>query len=360
MRRSVLAVAVLATLVLSASASAKPVARYFPKSHASCHAHYVRKTIRVRERRHGHKIRVRRVECVRIASKPKPKPVLRPTQPPTPTAAPTPTIHYTAKVDPSFTQNPSNPLSVVYSFSADATQTIGNATTDLAAADQLPAGILNLYTTDEPGQSGESLICAIDVGGSTNGGSCPITYATTGSYQVTTQYVLSSANSVTQTETETISPYTTTTSESIVSDPNVPCTVNDDGTTTTSQCGYIVTSNTTDQNGTSPSATTHLQFRGTAADGNAAEYDLTAPAGQTICHVVVANQAADDYAADGWMSQTDVSSPDCAGNQSWSGGNHTQGPGVRGNDVATWDVVSSFAGMDGWLPSGSGVQTVTP
>jgi hypothetical protein len=219
MRKTIL-ITLVAFLVFAAAAAAKTPRYYVPRPHHTCRLHYVKHTVRIPERRHGkivrrhHKIvTVKQTRCVHVA----------PTSAkPNPPASTAPTVRYSARVDPSFVQSPDNPLSITYSFSADATATVNGVTTDLASTGALPDGVLNLYTTYVPGQpaspigiglppNGESLICAIDIGGSTAGGSCPTTYQTTGTYQVTTQAIWSTTNSVTQTDSETISPYGTQT-----------------------------------------------------------------------------------------------------------------------------------------------------
>lgn len=120
------------------------------------------------------------------------------------------TVRYRAKVDPTFTQSPSDPLAVTYAYSADATLTDQNGTTDLAKAGELPAGVLNFYSAQQPGGP-ESLFCSMNVGGATAGGNCPITYSQTGTFEVTTQYIPSGAAAVTETDEETVSPFATTT-----------------------------------------------------------------------------------------------------------------------------------------------------
>lgn len=56
----------LATAV-SFPASALAAAHYFPKPHQHCRAHYVRRTLNVREHKHGKTVIVKRAECVHVA-----------------------------------------------------------------------------------------------------------------------------------------------------------------------------------------------------------------------------------------------------------------------------------------------------
>ncbi len=116
----------------------------------------------------------------------------------------TKSVTYSAKVDPSFTQNPANPLNVTYDYSADATQTVGTVQTDLAAIGQLPSGILNLYNNG-------LLVCSTAVGGSVTDALCGVNYAVPGQYTLVTTYQ-SGSTSATETDTEniTINPITTT------------------------------------------------------------------------------------------------------------------------------------------------------
>jgi hypothetical protein len=219
MNRTVVATIAALTLPLAAQSDSASAARthYFPKHHR-CASGYVRKTIKVRKHRHGKIVRVSRVECVRrAASKPKPSaPLPTPALTPAPatgntTPAQQPAVHYAARVDPSFTQAPGNPLSVTYAYSADATSVVNGVSTDLASVGQLPAGILNFYSQQSAGGP-QSLYCSMNVGGTTTGGGCPITYSDTGTYLVTTQYIPSAASAVTETDSETIKPYPTTAS----------------------------------------------------------------------------------------------------------------------------------------------------
>jgi len=111
----------------------------------------------------------------------------------TPPAKVTPV--YTAHVDPTFVQDPSNPLAVTYTYSASSNES------------PLPSGILNLIT---PGGS-QPNPCSIEVGASVSSGTCLVSYPATGGYQVTTQYIPTGLTAITDTESVTIDPYSTTT-----------------------------------------------------------------------------------------------------------------------------------------------------
>lgn len=118
------------------------------------------------------------------------------------TGNPSKTYVYKTSLDPSFVQSPTNPLSVTYTFTADATQTEGQQTIDLAQAGQLPAGILELY-------SNGTLKCSINVGAATTGGTCGVTYSAYGVQSVTTDYLPSGVTPVTESDPEDIERFAT-------------------------------------------------------------------------------------------------------------------------------------------------------
>lgn len=124
-------------------------------------------------------------------------------------SAPAVVVKYAA-VDPTFTQDPADALDGAWTFSADATETLtSNAdtvtTTDLGAAGQLPVGVLNLFVDG-------LLACAMNVGGSVTGGTCPAAYSAYGEHTVVTQYVTNGTgiDGVTSMERVDISPFVTT------------------------------------------------------------------------------------------------------------------------------------------------------
>lgn len=170
-----------------------------------CRADFVKKTEK-------HKVKgkeVRYVACVYVAPRVV-TPAPAPTPVPTPTPAgntgtstpPVPSYSYKAHLDPSFVQSPSNPMAVVYTFTADATETLGATQIDTAQQGILPSGILDLYSQG-------TLVCSINVGGSTDGGTCAVSYTSYGTYNVVTEYFPNGVTPVTETDPETISPFST-------------------------------------------------------------------------------------------------------------------------------------------------------
>ena len=76
MKRRLLPIPVAALVTLVAAATAQ-AAYYVPRPHTPCRTHYVRKTVHVPKRSHGHVVRshgkvvwVRQVRCVYVAPKP--------------------------------------------------------------------------------------------------------------------------------------------------------------------------------------------------------------------------------------------------------------------------------------------------
>lgn len=190
------ALTILAMLALAATASA-----HKPHKH-KCPAHTIAKTKIVK--RHGHKTRER--VCVHATPR-KPIVIHVPAQPgqPVPLAkAPAPkTTRLHAHVDPTFTQNPTDPADVTYAYSASASETDALVLGAEDPTPELPEGLLNLYSNGK-------LACSMTVAGSTEGGECPVTYTHFGEQTITTTYT-SGAASATETETVTINPGATTT-----------------------------------------------------------------------------------------------------------------------------------------------------
>jgi hypothetical protein len=201
--------AVLATLLVPAVAQATTKQYVLPHpKREHCRAHYVKKVERVKVREHGRTVKVRETVCVYVAPKKTPVKATTPAAttpaPTTPApASPAPIVTLHSHLDPSFVQDPSNPLAVTYSYSASATETINGTP---SPNPNLPTGILNLY-------SDGLLKCSINVGGSTTGGECPVTYSATGKHTVITTYT-SGTLSATETYVEQIEPYATTTTDS--------------------------------------------------------------------------------------------------------------------------------------------------
>lgn len=276
---------------------------YVPKPHHACKTGYVRKVVRLRPerrhhkivRRHGKVVWVKQARCYRALKR------------------------YQAKVDPTFTQAPSDPLAVTYAYSADATLTSQNGTTDLAATGQLPAGVLNFYSASTPGGP-EQLYCSINVGAALIGGSCPVTYTQTGTYAVTTEYVPNSASAVTETDQETISPYSTTTSLAVTP-----------GACGASDCHYTLTNTVKDQNGNAVGLQVALLIG--PSTGQQPEGELVPANGSCTVDVTAS-----------WVTSTDC--------------NFQAGSGLY--DAASWSVSASYGGQPGWASSTSQPVTLSP
>jgi hypothetical protein len=119
-----------------------------------------------------------------------------------------------AHLDPTYTRDPLDPFTVTYAYRASATQEVAaTASASPATASgteepaPLPWGVLALYSDGR-------LECAINVGGSTTGSDCPVSYQVLGSHTVTTIYS-SGEESATETETEVIAPLPTVTTLSL-------------------------------------------------------------------------------------------------------------------------------------------------
>lgn len=330
MKRAVLLAALLGgALLAGAVVSGHAVAKPRPMR---CHHGYIRKRVGVRVRRDHRWVWKREPRCVRVKAK-KPTAPTGPSGPTGPAGGAPPTVSYEAKVDPSFTQAPTNPLAVTYGYSADAIQTAGTVSTDLAAVGQLPAGVLNFYSAQSPGGA-ESLYCSMNVGGSTAAGSCPITYQGTGTYNVTTQYIPNGAAATTETDAETISPFTTTTTLTATQTSCRPA----GGYYDAPYCIYSLTATVTDENGNAVSGPVEAVFSGTesggAADGQTVSASFAIPPGGS-CTIYVETNA--------------VYSPACGAG--WS---------ANWYYVPSDKLTGSFAGAPGWSVSEAPSQIVTP
>ena len=115
-----------------------------------------------------------------------------PPPPPPPTTG-GPTVR--ANIDPSYTQDPGNPLKVTWAYDAG----VDDGT--------LPYGTLSL-TVYQHGQVASAGGCTIDVGGPVTGGNCTQVLPQYGAYDVTVSYASSSSSVApsTATETDTIEP----------------------------------------------------------------------------------------------------------------------------------------------------------
>jgi hypothetical protein len=193
MRRLALT-ALLAALAFATTASAKQYILKHPK-HEHCRTHYARKVEHIKR----HHKRVREVVCTYVAPKPA-KVVLPATTTPATiaptTPAPSSTISLRAHLDPSFTQDPANPLVVTFDYSASAEQQSGGVT--LADPD-LPSGVLAFYSEG-------LLACSMNVGGSTTGGECTIDYSAFGTHAINAIYTSGEASVTTGSETVEVEP----------------------------------------------------------------------------------------------------------------------------------------------------------
>jgi hypothetical protein len=221
MRRPI-TLAVFLLLAFVAAGAQAHSAVHHAKPLPRCRKHYVRREVRVKARRHHKLVWVKESRCVRLKAKAKnsgkpPLPAAPAPPTPAPPAAPAaPILRYTATVDASFTQATDDPLAVTYAYSADATSTTtGAQPVDLASIGDLPAGILNFYSPVASGQA-VGLVCSMNVGGAVAGGDCTVNYQATGTYDVTIQYIPDGVGAVTDTDTETISPFATSTTEQLV------------------------------------------------------------------------------------------------------------------------------------------------
>lgn len=135
----------------------------------------------------------------------------------------TPIVHSTsanlrAVIDPTFTQNPSNPLQVTFTYSASITD------------GTLPTGTLSLMVT-APGSVSSSGGCTMDVGGAVYQGTCTVTLPYYGEWQVTTTYA-GGVSGATSTETVNIPGVNASTGTTAPPQPSAPSTTQAPTTTT--------------------------------------------------------------------------------------------------------------------------------
>ncbi len=111
-------------------------------------------------------------------------------QVPAPAPPPVPIIKAHVHIGP-YVQDPNNALAGTFSYSASATETINGVT---GPAHELPEGVLTLYNDG-------SLACSINVGGSTTGGECAVTYSQAGEHTLILIYqAAEGAGATTETE----------------------------------------------------------------------------------------------------------------------------------------------------------------
>lgn len=244
-------------------------------------------------------------------------------------------VRYVASVDPSFTQDPTDPLAVTYDYSASATASNDGLSLNLQAQDALPDGVLNFYSASTPGGP-EQLYCSMNVGGDVSDGSCPITYGQTGTFAVTTEYIPSGTSAVTETDQETIGAFTTTTTVAVAS---ISCSpwAGEIPPATAADC-YTLTPTVTDQNNNAATGDVLLTFTPTA--GGAATISQTAlvPAG-TTCNVLVYGGDANQHG--------NIASPNCDFDIASIGGASDL------FNVTAWSVTAGYQGATGWDTSTS-------
>ena len=222
---SFVAVKVSSGSVIPAKTSTKTYALGHAKK---CKVDFVKKTER-------HKVKgkeKRYIACVYVAPKIAVSGIPIQTNPATttPAPAPTPVTNLAVHLDPSFVQSASNPLSVTYTASAAATQTVGNSQSQLAS---LPQGVLDFY-------SDGNLACSTNVGGDVTTTQCPVTYTALGEHTVITEFV-SGTDSATETDIEDITGQSTATTVQLSGDPTQGATVSTLTATVSSVLGTDVT-----------------------------------------------------------------------------------------------------------------------
>jgi hypothetical protein len=328
-------------------AHAAPAKQYLLKhpAHEHCKAHYANRVEAVNRRVHHKTVKVDETFCVYLAPKPParhvPAPVGRvPTAPaetlapalpsaPVIATAPSQTILH-AHLDPTFVQNPTNPLAVTYSYSASAAEELSGV---VRPDPNLPSGILNLY-------SDGLLECSINVGGSVTGGECPVDYSWTGAHTIIVTYT-SESLSATETVTENIELFKTTTTLSVV--PST-CSVSSDK----ESCSYILISATVDQSGNPVESPSSLSFRLSAIT----------PAGELSVDNVTTEESSVlevglEKGLTEWQPYLHLN-----GNQLWP-------PLLLGVDevvkgITGWSVIAFYQGSLRWSESRSAPQMVSP
>ncbi len=334
---------VLATLLVPAVAQATTKQYVLPHpKREHCRAHYAKKAETVKKREHGRTVKAKKTFCVYVATKKAP---VKATTPATATPAPTTVTPSTpvavvtldAHLDPSFTQDPSNPLAVTYSYSASATETINGVT---SPASNLPSGVLNLYS--------EGLLkCSMNVGGSITSGECLIVYTQTGAHTVVVQYLSGTNSATTGNEMEMIEPFSTTTKAEVVRQSCETLSLGQG-----EACTYLISVSVVGQTGSSLTqadgpvainleALASYEISGVRHD-EPARWEATPPATEMACTVSVVQD----------VGLLHPYSPDC-----WISGS---GPTVEQDMATSWTITATFAGSAGWTASTSAPQEVTP
>jgi hypothetical protein len=191
-----------------ASAPARYVLRH--PGHEHCGAAYRQTVIHVRRRRHGRRVELRQIVCLRRHAQ------------------------LTAEIGPAVTQSPDNPLQVTYSYGASAHEASREAS--------LPDGVLNLYSDGQ-------LRCSANVGGGRErSASCAVTYTWFGAHPVTVELRSGAVRADASIE-EDIEPFSTSTTLSIVREG---CHLTQLFPGVSNVCWNSVEAGTVDRNGIAP------------------------------------------------------------------------------------------------------------
>lgn len=296
-------VSLAAPVSVLATTSNKPYQLKHPK-HEHCRAHYVKRL----EAHRVHGKRVKQTWCVYVAPKIETSgtaPAVAPpaTAPAATTAKPSYSLH--ARLDPSFTQDPADPLDVTYSYSASAETLSENIA---QATPSLPSGVLAFYSEG-------LLACSIDVGGETTGGECAVAYSTFGAHSIDAVYSSGEASATTGVETVQVQPPpaipTTTTEESTPDGCETVTHPYGLSHVTFYSCAYTLTATTTGAPAPSPGHTAFdISAEGTYL-GSATPLDTT-PSCEVILSRVVnpeREQLLEEGAKVGFIVV--LASPDC-------------------------------------------------
>ena len=347
--RSGFLLALAASLIVSTPAEATPSQRYGPLKHPKherCRARYVKKVETIKKREHHKTVKIKETFCVYVA----PNAVAKAPTPNAPAPIGIVTLH--ARLDPSFAQSPANPLAVTYSYSANATEAVNGMTNPVS---NLPSGILSLF-------SDGLLKCSMNVGGSTAGGQCPVTYSTAGAQTVVTTYI-SGSTSATETDTEQVNPFATTASESAASDG---CMIDEhtEAEYTEARCTYTVGARIFDSNGNAPPNDAGLALSGTTRRPKiygggevAVSTGLQIPTGVSSCVLTIETWTYPGPGEEVHDNSLVKAVSGCTGSFNANGGGLL---GFDGADVTSWSIVASYGGSLGWSASQSAPQTVNP
>ena len=341
MPKRIVLIAIAVSLSLAGTAQAKQDVLKHPK-HQHCKTHYVRKVEHVKKRKHGRLVKITETVCVYVTPKTSAKAV--PTTSPVATV-PARALQLKAHLDPSFTRNPSNPFAVTYDYSASASF----ETADLAQVEPapLPEGILQLF-------SDGTLACSINVGGATTSGECPVTYPKLGEHTVVTTYT-SGSTSATETNAETIEPFTTTTTLTVSAPEECGEETGKENrgfkNGTLHYCSYTITPTVVDQTNTTltnePITVTVSNVKGHLAGPaqilSGTTYKVRAEETiypkQVVEHGMTAPELHECHLHTPFVSvpETQVSS-----------------------GMTSWTLMVAYGGKTGWTGSASAAETVTP